>query len=130
MLKFSYKESETLVKFDGLFVLLVFKVSQGNFRVKRNVCPPTYLKPVLLINLLRNLTKMRLNTAISRPDSSILATNKVLKNTYMLLSMTLIFSAMTAGAAMYFNFPPFGMLVTLVGFYGLFFQSRYKSRTS
>jgi len=64
---------------------------------------------------------MRLNTAISRPDSSILTTNKVLKNTYMLLSMTLIFSAMTAGAAMYFNFPPFGMLVTLVGFYGLFF---------
>ncbi|MDD1640976.1 MAG: Bax inhibitor-1/YccA family protein [Methylococcaceae bacterium] len=64
---------------------------------------------------------MRLNTAISRPESSILASNKVLKNTYMLLSMTLIFSAMTAGAAMYLNLPPLGMLVTLVGFYGLLF---------
>jgi len=64
---------------------------------------------------------MRLNTAISRPEASILASNKVLKNTYMLLSMTLIFSAMTAGAAMYLNLPPFGMIVTLVGFYGLFF---------
>jgi modulator of FtsH protease len=64
---------------------------------------------------------MKVNTAILRPDAGILATNKVLKNTYMLLSMTLIFSAMTAGAAMYLNLPPFGMLVTLVGFYGLFF---------
>ena len=64
---------------------------------------------------------MRLNTAISRPESSILASNKVLKNTYMLLSMTLIFSAMTAGLSMYMNLPPFGMIVTLVGFYGLFF---------
>jgi modulator of FtsH protease len=64
---------------------------------------------------------MRLNTAISRPEASILASNKVLKNTYMLLSMTLIFSAMTAGLSMYMNLPPFGMIVTLVGFYGLFF---------
>ena len=64
---------------------------------------------------------MRLNTAISRPESSILATNKVLKNTYLLLSMTLLFSAMTAGVAMYLNLPPMGMLITLVGFYGLFF---------
>ena len=72
-------------------------------------------------HLPRNLTKMRLNTAISRPEAGILATNKVLKNTYLLLSMTLIFSAMTAGAAMYLNLAPFGMIITLVGFYGLFF---------
>ena len=64
---------------------------------------------------------MRLNAAISRPEASILASNKVLKNTYMLLSMTLIFSAITAGTAMNLNLPPFGMIVTLVGFYGLFF---------
>ena len=64
---------------------------------------------------------MKVNTAISRQESGILATNKVLKNTYLLLSMTLMFSAVTAGAAMYFNLPPFGMMATLVGFYGLFF---------
>jgi len=65
--------------------------------------------------------KMKINTAISRPDASILATNKVLRNTYMLLSMTLIFSAMTAGLAMSMNLPPFGMIMTFVGFYGLLF---------
>jgi modulator of FtsH protease len=57
---------------------------------------------------------MRLNTAISRPESSILATNKLLRNTYMLLSMTLLFSAMTAGASMAFDLPHPGMIVTLV----------------
>ena len=31
---------------------------------------------------------------------SILSTNRVLKNTYMLLSMTLLFSSATAGTAM------------------------------
>ena len=73
---------------------------------------------------------MRLNTAISRPEASILASNKVLKNTYMLLSMTLIFSAMTAGLSMYMNLPPFGMIVTLVGFYGLFFLTAKFSDSS
>lgn len=64
---------------------------------------------------------MRLNTAVSRPESSILATNKLLRNTYMLLSMTLLFSAMTAGASMAFNLPHPGMIVTLVGYFGLLF---------
>ena len=64
---------------------------------------------------------MKVNTAISRPETSILAGNRVLKNTYLLLSMTLLFSALTAGAAMYMNLPPFGIIVTLVGFYGLLF---------
>ena len=35
--------------------------------------------------------------AVTRPVESILATNKVLKNTYLLLSMTLIFSAAMGG---------------------------------
>ena len=63
---------------------------------------------------------MKTSTIISRPES-ILATNKVLKNTYLLLSMTLLFSAATAGLAMTLNLAPFGMLVTFVGFYGLLF---------
>jgi modulator of FtsH protease len=64
---------------------------------------------------------MRLNTAISRPEASVLATNKMLKNTYMLLSMTLIFSAITAGAAMYLNLPHPGIFITMIGYFGLLF---------
>ena len=36
----------------------------------------------------------------SRTRSSALATNKVIRNTYTLLSMTLLFSALTAGVSM------------------------------
>jgi len=64
---------------------------------------------------------MRLNTAISRPEASILATNKMLRNTYMLLSMTLLFSALTAGASMALNLPHPGMIITMVGYFGLLF---------
>ncbi|MFA6052161.1 MAG: Bax inhibitor-1/YccA family protein [Methylobacter sp.] len=64
---------------------------------------------------------MRLNTAISRPEAEILATNKILKNTYLLLSMTLLFSAMTAGAAMVLNLPHFNPFITLIGYFGLLF---------
>ncbi len=39
---------------------------------------------------------MELNTAVARPQGAILQTNKLIKNTYILLSMTLIFSAATA----------------------------------
>lgn len=67
---------------------------------------------------------MSLNTAVNQASASVLATNKVLRNTYWLLSMTLFFSAMTAGLAMYLELPPFGMIVTLVGFYGLLFLTQ------
>ncbi len=39
---------------------------------------------------------MQMNTAVARPEGAILQTNKLIKNTYILLSMTLIFSAITA----------------------------------
>ncbi|MBM4206658.1 MAG: Bax inhibitor-1/YccA family protein [Gammaproteobacteria bacterium] len=72
---------------------------------------------------------MRLNTAIARSEASILSTNRVLKNTYMLLAMTLLFSALTAGLSMMFNLPHPGMLLTLVGYYGLLFlTSKYSDR--
>lgn len=55
------------------------------------------------------------------PAESALATNKVLRNTYMLLSMTLVFSAVCAGIAMAMNLGHGTALVlTLVGF-GLLF---------
>ena len=59
------------------------------------------------------------NQSISRNEESILATNKVLKNTYMLLAMTLIFSAATAGLSMTLKLPSMGFIVTLVGYFGL-----------
>ncbi|MDP3840318.1 MAG: Bax inhibitor-1/YccA family protein [Methylococcales bacterium] len=72
---------------------------------------------------------MNSNTVINQSASSTLATNKVLRNTYLLLSMTLFFSAMTAGLSMVMNLPPFGFLITIVGFYGLIFlTSKYSDR--
>lgn len=41
-------------------------------------------------------------TVVTRSSESILATNKVLKNTYMLLAITLLFSAVTAWVSMQF----------------------------
>ncbi len=39
---------------------------------------------------------MQMNTAVARSQEAVLQTNKVIRNTYILLSMTLIFSAFTA----------------------------------
>ena len=50
-----------------------------------------------------------------------LTTNKVLRNTYMLLSLTLLFSALTAGFAMATQAPPLHWLITLGGYFGLLF---------
>ncbi len=61
-------------------------------------------------------------TTLGRSQSSAVSTtNKVVRNTYMLLSMTLAFAALTAGTAMALNLPHPGIIITLVGFYGLLF---------
>jgi len=49
------------------------------------------------------------------------AANKVLRNTYMLLSLTLLFSGLTAGVAMATNAAPLHWLITLGGYFGLLF---------
>jgi modulator of FtsH protease len=54
-------------------------------------------------------------------QESALATNKVLRNTYLLLSMTLLFSAAMAGASMALKLPYFGPFVTLGVYFGLLF---------
>ena len=59
----------------------------------------------------------------TRSESQILATNKVLRNTYSLLAMTLLFSAATAGLAMVMDLPPFNPFVTLIGYFGLLFAT-------
>jgi len=60
---------------------------------------------------------------------SVLSTNKVLRNTYFLLSLTLVWSAVVAGFAMAMNMPHPGLIITLVGFYGLMFLTE-KNRDS
>ena len=59
--------------------------------------------------------------SVVRPGSRGLEINTVLKNTYMLLAMTLLFSAVMAGVAMAINAPPLGIIITLVGYFGLLF---------
>ena len=46
---------------------------------------------------------MQTSGPIVRTSESALATNKVLRNTYMLLAMTLLFSAAMAGVSMFFD---------------------------
>lgn len=47
--------------------------------------------------------------------------HRVLRNTYMLLSLCLAFSALTAGVSAALHLPHPGMLITLVGYFGLLF---------
>lgn len=60
-------------------------------------------------------------TTGSYAGASPLATNKVLRNTYLLLSMTLLFSAATAGVAMAISAPPLPWWAMLIGMFGLLF---------
>lgn len=70
---------------------------------------------------------MNMNTPTMTQDSATrsgaLATNKVLRNTYTLLSMTLLFSAATAGVSMALKLPHPGLLLTLAGYFGLLFAT-------
>jgi modulator of FtsH protease len=63
-----------------------------------------------------------MNTSTISRSSSI-ETNKLLRNTYSLLAMTLLFSAVTAGASMALNLPHPGLILTLVGYFGLLFAT-------
>ncbi|WP_198264522.1 Bax inhibitor-1/YccA family protein [sulfur-oxidizing endosymbiont of Gigantopelta aegis] len=55
----------------------------------------------------------------AQPQSAVLETNKVLKNTYALLSVTLLFSALTAFISMQINIGGFMPLVATFGALGL-----------
>ncbi len=63
----------------------------------------------------------RMEYSVASEGQNALATNKVVKNTFALLSMTLLFSAAVAGVSMVNNWPHPGMILTLVGFFGLTF---------
>ena len=52
------------------------------------------------------------NPVVARTAASAIEINKVLRNTYMLLSMTLMFSALMAGVSMVVGAPPMTNLIT------------------
>lgn len=63
----------------------------------------------------------RENLIATSQSQSVLATNTVLRNTYILLGFTLLFSALTAGFAMVSNARPLHPLMIFVGYFGLLF---------
>lgn len=60
-------------------------------------------------------------TAATPTSTREIEINRVLRNTYMLLGMTLAWSAVVAAGAMAVNAPYPGIILTLVGFFGLLF---------
>ncbi len=54
-------------------------------------------------------------SSVAHSASSAFATNKILRNTYMLLSLTLLFSGLTAGLSMFLNMPPMTYLISVIG---------------
>lgn len=55
------------------------------------------------------------NIATARSQTAVLATNKLIRNTYMLLSLTLLFSAFTAAVSVVLALPPITYLLSLGG---------------
>lgn len=70
------------------------------------------------------VTTATTDTALDRASST-----RVLRNTYTLLSMTLLFSAVVAGASAAWQLPAPGILLTLAGTFGLLFAV-YKFKSS
>jgi len=69
-------------------------------------------------------------TVTSHASGSVVEHNKLLRNTYTLLAMTLIWSGVAAGIAMVMNLPRFGLIITLVGFFGLIYLTERLKNTS
>lgn len=70
------------------------------------------------------------NNAQIQGEASALSTNKVLRNTYMLLSMTLVFSAITASISMAMGLGHgAGLVLSLIGF-GLIFAVHATANSS
>lgn len=75
-----------------------------------------------------------MSRVISAPRSQeqVLSTNKVLKNTYMLLSATLFFSAVMATVSLYLAMPPMAYMISVIGamVLGIFVLPRTANSTS
>lgn len=71
----------------------------------------------------------RLDQAVVRTGGRTIEMNTVLKNTYMLLALTLLFSGAVAGLSMVMNMPYLGIIPTLIGYFALLFLT-HKFRNS
>ena len=60
---------------------------------------------------------------MQQAQAGVLATNKVLRNTYVLLALTLAFSAIVAGVAAAVRAPALPWFVTLIGYFALLFAT-------
>lgn len=70
-----------------------------------------------------------MTNTLGRSQAAVLNTNKVIRNTYTLLSMTLLFSALTAGISLALKLPHPGLLLTLAGYFGLLFlTAKFRDR--
>lgn len=74
----------------------------------------------MLQNKWKTNTNKNMSTSIYSTQKQF-ATNSVLRNTYLMLSMTLLFSAITAGISMTTNVPLMNPIITLIVYFGLFF---------
>lgn len=71
-------------------------------------------------------TRFRTQSATTVIDS---AAHRVLRNTYMLLSLCLAFAALTAGVSVTLGLPHPGIIITLIGYFGLLFLvTKYRDR--
>ena len=61
---------------------------------------------------------------LTRRSESVISTNKVLRNTYLLLSLTFLFSAFTAYLAYAMGAKPMNPFIMIVGVYGLMFLTQ------
>ncbi len=53
--------------------------------------------------------------SVAQKSSAVFSTNKVLRNTYMLLSLTLLFSGLTAALSMFLKMPQMTYLISVIG---------------
>src|SRR3970282_1757424 len=67
---------------------------------------------------------------LTRQLESTLATNSVIRNTFILLSLTLLFSALTAGVAMATNAPMLNVWLVLGGYFGLLFVTHMLGKSA
>ncbi|MEE9452212.1 MAG: Bax inhibitor-1/YccA family protein [Gammaproteobacteria bacterium] len=72
---------------------------------------------------------MNQNYTLTQPSESTLVINKVLRNTYLLLGVCFLFSSAMAAFALVTNAPPLGIIITLVGVYGLMFATHALSNS-
>jgi modulator of FtsH protease len=96
------------------------EVVENNRLISLNRCPNLLSRYLNLLSLRKIMNDTTLKPELIGTKSQV-KTNKVIRNTYMLLSMTLIFCGINTSISLVFNLPHPGLLLTLGGYFGLLF---------